>query len=55
MSLQIRITLDEWKELLLFVAEIRHQQHFDVDYVFMKLRHDRAFHFVAAKAEVRHL
>ena len=45
--------MPEWKELLLFIDEIRPQQHLDVEYVFTRLRHDRAFHFVANKTEVR--
>ncbi|XP_070566445.1 snRNA-activating protein complex subunit 1-like isoform X2 [Ptychodera flava] len=44
---RIRITLQQWQSTLAFLEEVRKQQHYDVEYVFRKLRMDKAFLFVA--------
>jgi len=44
--------MPEWRELLSLISEIHEQQHLDAEYVFMRLRYDHAFHFVATKTEV---
>lgn len=51
--LQIRVTSSDWNELMNLLGEIRKQEHLDAEFVFLKLRFDRAFQFVATKNEVR--
>lgn len=50
---QIRMTLAQWKDTMLFLMEeIRPQSHWDVEFVFHKLRFSHAFHYVAMQTEL---
>ncbi len=47
------MTLAQWKDTMLFLMEeIRPQSHWDVEFVFHKLRFSHAFHYVALPNEV---
>jgi snRNA-activating protein complex subunit 1 len=49
---KIRVTLTEWRQLLSLISDVHEQKHLDVEYVFTRLRYDRAFHFVAVRMEM---
>ncbi|XP_006825729.1 snRNA-activating protein complex subunit 1-like [Saccoglossus kowalevskii] len=51
-KIKIRITLNQWPSVLAFHEEVKRQQHFDADYIFRKLRMEKAFLFVATPAKV---
>ncbi|KAL5007299.1 hypothetical protein ScPMuIL_016105 [Solemya velum] len=49
---KIRVTVQEWMNILMFQSEAAQQNHLDVDYIFHYLRFQKAFHFVATSSEV---
>ncbi|XP_077978953.1 snRNA-activating protein complex subunit 1-like [Glandiceps talaboti] len=51
-KIKIRITLQQWQNVLAFHEEVRQQQHLDTEYVFRKLRADKAFLFVAMPTKI---
>ncbi|XP_036165202.1 snRNA-activating protein complex subunit 1 isoform X2 [Myotis myotis] len=44
---KIRVALKDWDEILKFQQDLINSEHFDVAYIFRKLRLDKAFHFTA--------
>ncbi|XP_054571982.1 snRNA-activating protein complex subunit 1 isoform X2 [Eptesicus fuscus] len=44
---KIRVALRDWDEILKFQQDLINSEHFDVAYIFRKLRLDKAFHFTA--------
>ena len=46
------MTFADWDELTNLLGELRKQEHLDAEYIFLKLRYDRAFQFVATRSEV---
>lgn len=48
---KIRVTPENWTSITEFQTLSREQQHLDIDYVFQKLKLDRAFQFVATPSE----
>ena len=49
---QIRVTLTDWNNVRTLYERLSTEQHLDAVYVFVRLRYERAFHFVACKTEV---
>lgn len=46
---KLRLTQQEWKEMLAFIIEMNANSHLDVEFVFNKLRNEQAFCFVATR------
>ncbi|XP_041365124.1 eukaryotic translation initiation factor 5B-like [Gigantopelta aegis] len=49
---KIRVTLDQWKQILEFQEDAKSQKHLDVDFCFQKLLFKHAFLFVATSKQV---
>ena len=46
-KVKVCVTIDDWAQIQNLLAEIRLQKHYDIEYIYWKLRHNNVFQFVA--------